>query len=346
MNEFDCGHIISEFNNGNTNIDNLIPVCRQCNSSMYTQNMYEFMIDIGIYDKNLKFQKIVKSNKKLYELVYNYKISKKNNNTSVLPLLEKKNDKKINIEVKPNKIENIESKPIKMEILDAIPNKIENIEPKTTKEEIIEAKTNNIENVNHIIIDDRTCKHCKNRFDYPCLLDRHLNSKGGCRALKKMDRSYINLINTQLPLQIPHQQPQQEILQPLQDILQQPQQEILQQLQQQIQQIQNIQQIQQQKQQIQEQQSEIQLLKTEIQLLKTQLQNTNTVVNKLQCKYCKFIFKKRSGLTQHINELRCNNLTSENIAEIKEKRELKLLKTQALTELSNTNKQIRDTLIE
>ena len=31
---FHCGHIISEFNGGKMTIDNLIPLCQLCNSSM------------------------------------------------------------------------------------------------------------------------------------------------------------------------------------------------------------------------------------------------------------------------------------------------------------------------
>jgi hypothetical protein len=40
--KFHTGHIISEANNGLTNIDNLKPICESCNKSMGTKNMDEF----------------------------------------------------------------------------------------------------------------------------------------------------------------------------------------------------------------------------------------------------------------------------------------------------------------
>jgi len=40
---FNCGHIIAEANNGKTIVSNLKPICQNCNSSMGTQNMDDFM---------------------------------------------------------------------------------------------------------------------------------------------------------------------------------------------------------------------------------------------------------------------------------------------------------------
>lgn len=40
---FNCGHIIAEANGGNTIVSNLKPICQNCNSSMGTKNMEEFM---------------------------------------------------------------------------------------------------------------------------------------------------------------------------------------------------------------------------------------------------------------------------------------------------------------
>jgi len=40
---FHCGHIISEKNGGEMEIDNLKPICQSCNSSMGIQNMDEFI---------------------------------------------------------------------------------------------------------------------------------------------------------------------------------------------------------------------------------------------------------------------------------------------------------------
>jgi hypothetical protein len=39
---FHCGHIESEARGGKTEVDNLIPICQSCNSSMGTKNYYEF----------------------------------------------------------------------------------------------------------------------------------------------------------------------------------------------------------------------------------------------------------------------------------------------------------------
>jgi 5-methylcytosine-specific restriction endonuclease McrA len=40
--EFHCGHIIAETNGGETNIENLRPICAQCNLSMGSMNMNDF----------------------------------------------------------------------------------------------------------------------------------------------------------------------------------------------------------------------------------------------------------------------------------------------------------------
>ena len=40
---FHCGHIISEKNGGETIVSNLKPICQNCNSSMATKNMNDFM---------------------------------------------------------------------------------------------------------------------------------------------------------------------------------------------------------------------------------------------------------------------------------------------------------------
>ena len=43
---FNCGHIIAEANGGNTIVSNLKPICQNCNSSMGTKNMNEFIISL------------------------------------------------------------------------------------------------------------------------------------------------------------------------------------------------------------------------------------------------------------------------------------------------------------
>ena len=40
--EFHCGHVIAERNGGHTVVENLRPVCAQCNLSMGTMNMSDF----------------------------------------------------------------------------------------------------------------------------------------------------------------------------------------------------------------------------------------------------------------------------------------------------------------
>jgi len=42
MNSYHCGHIISEYNGGLTSLENLIPICKSCNSSMGVMNLYEY----------------------------------------------------------------------------------------------------------------------------------------------------------------------------------------------------------------------------------------------------------------------------------------------------------------
>ena len=44
---FDCGHIEAEKTGGMTNVQNLRPICRLCNSSMSTKNMLTFMTFSG-----------------------------------------------------------------------------------------------------------------------------------------------------------------------------------------------------------------------------------------------------------------------------------------------------------
>jgi hypothetical protein len=39
---FNCGHILAEVNGGNMCIDNLMPICQNCNSSMGSMNLLEF----------------------------------------------------------------------------------------------------------------------------------------------------------------------------------------------------------------------------------------------------------------------------------------------------------------
>ena len=40
---FHCGHVIAEKNGGSIEVDNMKPICQNCNSSMRTTNMDEFI---------------------------------------------------------------------------------------------------------------------------------------------------------------------------------------------------------------------------------------------------------------------------------------------------------------
>lgn len=40
--EYECGHIISKAKGGLDDIDNLLPICRPCNNSMKTSNLYAY----------------------------------------------------------------------------------------------------------------------------------------------------------------------------------------------------------------------------------------------------------------------------------------------------------------
>jgi hypothetical protein len=40
---FNCGHVIAEKNGGGIEVENLRPICQNCNSSMRTMNMDEFI---------------------------------------------------------------------------------------------------------------------------------------------------------------------------------------------------------------------------------------------------------------------------------------------------------------
>jgi len=40
---FHCGHIVAEAHGGTTDLDNLIPICQTCNTSMGTANMHDFI---------------------------------------------------------------------------------------------------------------------------------------------------------------------------------------------------------------------------------------------------------------------------------------------------------------
>ena len=62
MMNFECGHIIPESKGGETNEDNLIPICGLCNKSMGTRNMYEYTKEIFPHSYNTLKQKKYSNN--------------------------------------------------------------------------------------------------------------------------------------------------------------------------------------------------------------------------------------------------------------------------------------------
>jgi 5-methylcytosine-specific restriction endonuclease McrA len=45
---FHCGHIVSDKNGGSIKVNNLRPICAECNLSMGSKNMDEFMNEYGL----------------------------------------------------------------------------------------------------------------------------------------------------------------------------------------------------------------------------------------------------------------------------------------------------------
>ena len=68
MDNFQCGHIQAESKGGDTDIDNLRPICDTCNQSMGTENMLDYMKKYKLkcpYDDELfKNHKLVNKSKK------------------------------------------------------------------------------------------------------------------------------------------------------------------------------------------------------------------------------------------------------------------------------------------
>ena len=55
---FDCGHVKAEINGGTLDLSNLRPICKSCNSSMGTTNMYDFMAIH--YSSNISYYETIK----------------------------------------------------------------------------------------------------------------------------------------------------------------------------------------------------------------------------------------------------------------------------------------------
>lgn len=99
---FHCGHIISEHNGGNITIDNLIPLCGQCNNSMYTKNLFDFMKEY-----NLSIDHIIP----IYNKIKSISEFKSNNTTTTQTTTQTNNIKPINqTQVIDHKSNNISTK--------------------------------------------------------------------------------------------------------------------------------------------------------------------------------------------------------------------------------------------
>lgn len=65
---FHCGHITSEKNGGDMTLNNLLPICALCNSSMGSINMWDFIKTHGLHkDDTLNLKEEVKRLSKLLE---------------------------------------------------------------------------------------------------------------------------------------------------------------------------------------------------------------------------------------------------------------------------------------
>jgi 5-methylcytosine-specific restriction endonuclease McrA len=49
MGNFHAGHILAEANGGKTALDNLIPLCALCNTSMGTYNVFDFVAKFNLH---------------------------------------------------------------------------------------------------------------------------------------------------------------------------------------------------------------------------------------------------------------------------------------------------------
>ena len=61
-----CGHVKAEHNGGNLTVENLRPICGSCNSSMGTQNLYDYMAKYYPNSKNIQKNTQEKIGKKGY----------------------------------------------------------------------------------------------------------------------------------------------------------------------------------------------------------------------------------------------------------------------------------------
>jgi hypothetical protein len=94
--DFQCGHIVSEYNGGGVTVDNLKPICASCNNSMGTTNMDVFMRRHGLgNNKNTKIKNtngvppiIIDLTKESDEELYEVQVQNKITSTVFIDLTE------------------------------------------------------------------------------------------------------------------------------------------------------------------------------------------------------------------------------------------------------------------
>lgn len=59
ISNFECGHVISRKNGGPVTLENLRPICSQCNKSMGTNDMDEFISSCGLWNKDIESEENV-----------------------------------------------------------------------------------------------------------------------------------------------------------------------------------------------------------------------------------------------------------------------------------------------
>lgn len=78
--KFHCGHVIAEANGGDSNVDNLRPICETCNKSMGTTNVNDFKMNLisrnntNAVINNNAIISIINSE---YDKIYNYILQKR-----------------------------------------------------------------------------------------------------------------------------------------------------------------------------------------------------------------------------------------------------------------------------
>lgn len=96
---FQCGHVISEYNGGSVNVNNMKPICSGCNFSMGTRNMDEYMKTYGLKKNDKTPIKITITDNG--DIIDESKIGMKPNDTKIV---KPTNDKKIIEKQKDNTI--------------------------------------------------------------------------------------------------------------------------------------------------------------------------------------------------------------------------------------------------